>query len=110
MLVDRNAPKSRPVVIDENMDRVEAYASRVGADTFQGTGIEANRLWIQDARSSGRQVIDIGPDFDRRLQRRKKGVRQDGPFYNMERMETMGYKNHLKDFERTGKYAGRMLD
>lgn len=100
------AAKSGTVVIGENMARVEGYASRIGAETFQGTGMEANRLWIQQARSAGNQVIDIGPDFARRVQRVEQGIRPDSLFYNMERMETTGYENYLKVFERTGKYTG----
>ena len=97
------------VVIGENMDRVGPYASRIGAETFKGTGMEANRLWIQEARDAGRQIIDIGPDFTRRAERVKEGIlRPDSPFYNMERMETTGYENYLKVFERTGRYEGRM--
>jgi hypothetical protein len=68
--------------------------------------MEANRLWIQEARSAGKQVIDIGPDFARRAERVQTGVRPDSPFYNMERMETKGYENYLKIFERTDKYQG----
>jgi hypothetical protein len=100
------AAKNGTVVIGENMARVEGYASRIGAETFQGTGMEANRLWIQEARSAGKQVIDIGPDFARRAQRVEQGIRPDSIFYNMERMETTGYENYLKIFERTGKYSG----
>ena len=100
------AAKGAPVVIGENMARVEGYASRIGAETFQGTGMEANRLWIQEARNAGKQVIDIGPDFARRAQRVEQGIRPDSIFYNMERMETKGYENYLKVFERTGKYTG----
>jgi hypothetical protein len=31
------------VVIGENMERLEACASRIAAETFQGTGMEENR-------------------------------------------------------------------
>ncbi len=96
------------VVVGENMARVEGYASRIGAETFQGMGMEANRLWIQEARLAGKQVVDIGPDFARRLQRVENGIRPDSPFYNMERIETTGYENYIKVFERTGKYQGRV--
>lgn len=70
--------------------------------------MEANRLWIQEARAAGKQVIDIGPDFERRLERVADGVRPDSLFYNMERMETKGYDNYLKGFDRTGKYQGTL--
>lgn len=88
------------------MERVDAYASRVGGETFGGTGMEANRLWIQGARTSGRQIIDIGPDFARRTNRAEQGLRPDTPFYNMERMESSGASNYLKVFERNGQYNG----
>jgi hypothetical protein len=103
-MMARDAMEKSVVVIGENMDRVSEYASRIGAETFQGTGMEANRLWIQEAQSAGKQVIDIGPDFARRLERVGDGIRPDSPFYNMERMETTGYVNYLKVFERAGKF------
>ncbi|MEA3212918.1 MAG: hypothetical protein QOE70_5975 [Chthoniobacter sp.] len=97
---------NQPVVIGENMARVNAYAARVGGETFKGAGMDANRLWIQEAQASGRQVIDIGPDFARRAQRVEQGILPDSLSYNMERLETAGSSNYLKLFERSGKYQG----
>jgi RHS repeat-associated protein len=94
------------VVIGENMTRVESYASQIGAETFEGEGMAANRIWMQDAMESGKRVVDIGPDFPRRLDRFLSGEPIDRPIYNMERMEAKGYDFYIKVFERTGKYQG----
>jgi hypothetical protein len=97
-------PRAGRVVIGENMTRVREYAQRVGAETFTGTGMEANREWIRTATASGKEVVDIGPDFGRRLERMLQGKRPGSPFYNMERMETRG--GSISVFERIGKYEG----
>jgi RHS repeat-associated protein len=83
------------VVIGENMKRVNAYAASIGAETFQGTGMAANQAWMQQARVAGKQVIDIGPDFQRRT---ATGYRS--PFYEMERRTLNGYDNRSKVFQR----------
>ncbi|MGH8614353.1 MAG: RHS repeat domain-containing protein, partial [Gammaproteobacteria bacterium] len=94
------------VVIGENMKRVEKYAAKIGADSFKSEGMNANRVWIQQAKGNGKQVIDIGPHFERRADRIHRGSRPDSPFYNMERSETRGYEGYEKVFERTGKNSG----
>lgn len=88
------------------MTRIEKYATKIGADTFKGEGMDANRAWIKQAKADGKHVIDIGPHFDRRAERIKEGIRPDSPFYNMERGETKGYEGYEKMFERTGKNSG----
>jgi RHS repeat-associated protein len=94
------------IVVGENMDRVRTAAQRLGAERFEGTGMEANRAWVQMTRAQGYEVYDIGPDFTRRAQRVGQGIRPDSPFYNMERMEMRGYENYFRRFERTGRYTG----
>ncbi|MGH8590271.1 MAG: RHS repeat-associated core domain-containing protein, partial [Gammaproteobacteria bacterium] len=94
------------VVIGENMTRVEKYAAKIGANRFKGEGMDANRTWIQQAKADRKQVIDIGPHFERRAERIQEGSRPDSPFYNMERSETRGYEGYEKVFERTGKNSG----
>jgi hypothetical protein len=94
------------IVIGENMERVRAMAQRLGAETFQGTGMEANRAWIQLKKAQGYEIYDIGPDFARRLQRVEQGIRPDSLFYNMERAETLNHNKYIRVFERTGKYQG----
>jgi hypothetical protein len=76
------------VVIGENMARVQRYAEQIEAEVFKGEGMAENLGWIQDAVRAGKEVIDIGPDFTRRLTRALEGVRPDSAFYNMERMQT----------------------
>ncbi len=94
------------VVIGENMDRVQRFADKLGADTFRGEGMEANMRWIREQKTAEKEVIDIGPDFSRREKRVSQGTRPDSPFYNMERKETGGYEGYKKGFERHGKHEG----
>jgi RHS repeat-associated protein len=68
------------VVIGENMDRVQRFADRLGADTFRGEGMEANMRWIREQKTAGKEIIDIGPDFSRREKRVSQGTRPDSPF------------------------------
>src|SRR4051794_30224807 len=46
-----------------------------------------NSRMIRDAMKSGRQIVDIGPDFEDRA----SGAREASRFYNMERRLTKGY-------------------
>ncbi len=48
----------------------------------------------------GRQIIDIGPDFERRA------VRGVSDFYEMERSQLKGYDNYIKVFQRNGNTGG----
>jgi len=52
-------------------------------------------------KRQGREIIDIGPDF----QRRSLG-RDPSPFYNKERSQLQNYENYRKVFQRTGKTSG----
>uniref|UniRef100_UPI003220592E hypothetical protein n=1 Tax=Thermogutta sp. TaxID=1962930 RepID=UPI003220592E len=101
-----------PIVIGENMKRVEAYAQQVGAQTIndfipaERWSMEANEAWIRQMRAEGREIIDIGPHFERRLWRVKAGERPDSPAYNLERRILQGYEGYRKVFQRSGKYWG----
>ncbi len=88
------------------MKRVQRYADDVGADTFKGKTMAENRAWVQQQVREGKEIIDIGPDFNRRLTRTLEGRRPDSPFYNMERMETKGSNLYQRIFERSGKFEG----
>jgi hypothetical protein len=88
------------------MKRVRGYAARIGGEVFEGTGMAENRAWIQQARAAGREIIDIGPDFTRRLEWSREGKRPDSIFYNMERMETSGYSGYESVFQRSGPLGG----
>jgi len=94
------------IVIGENMERVRIAAKQLGAETFEGKGMQANREWMQNKVSQGYEVHDIGPDFLRRQQRVEQGLRPDSPFYNMERVESLSSDRYFKLFERMGKYEG----
>ena len=93
------------VVIGENMKRVIDYARRVGAEAFKGNSMEANRAWIREQMQYGKEIIDIGPDFVRRLDRLRQGLRPDSKFYNMERQETVGYPL-TRAWDRVGRFWG----
>jgi RHS repeat-associated protein len=103
-----DAMRSKPgrIVIGENMNRVADAAQRLGADVFEGAGMEANRAWIQSKRAQGYEIFDIGPDFSRRAERAAEGIRPDSAYYNMERMETKGYDGYVKLWQRTGRNSG----
>jgi len=96
----------RTIVIGENMTRVEKYAERIGAETYQGAAVEANRQWVREAREAGAEVVDIGPDFERRAERASRGENPLSDAYNMERRETKGYDRYRKEFNRNGKKCG----
>ena len=88
------------------MARVQAYAEKIGGEIFTGKTMAANRAWIKAARDSGRPIIDIGPDFVRRVERFRAGLRPDSIFYNMERTELVGYGNLQRAWVRTGRFDG----
>ncbi|MEH0825746.1 MULTISPECIES: hypothetical protein [unclassified Micromonospora] len=101
---------SRPLIIGENMKRVKEYAKQVDGHAYRpwkndpfdfALGMRRNERMIKDAMRSGREIIDIGPDFARRA-----AGRAPSPFYNMERRVTSTYANYTKVFERFGKLDG----
>ena len=108
------AAKSAPVIIGENMNRVNAYASKVGGETIDGW--LAGRKWTQPLNdefiatmeAQGRQFHDIGPDFGRRLQNRidPNFGRPPSSVYGGERQSLLDYGNYQRLYDRTGKYQG----
>jgi hypothetical protein len=64
-------------------------------------GMRRNERMISDAVRSGREIVDIGPDFARRA-----AGRDPSPFYNMERRITSGYSGYSRAFERSGPLEG----
>ena len=106
-----NVDKS-PIVIGENMHRVRKYAEKIGAQTIEDFipkgqwSLEANRQWIRRMMEEGRQIIDIGPDFERRFRRIERGEIPYSDVYNLERMELKGYGLYQKSFIRLGKWKG----
>jgi len=100
----------KPIVIGENMKRVQQYADEIGGHAYQpwknepfdyDLGMKRNERWIQDMKKEGREIIDIGPDFKRR-----SVGRDPSDFYNMERSQLKDYGNYTKAFERTGTSGG----
>jgi len=98
------APKA--IVLGEEMRRVRMAAKGLGAETFKGNGMAANRAWIAEKLSENYSVYDIGPDFRRRLDRLTRGENPNSPFYEMERAATKDYPRYYKLFQRSGKYRG----
>jgi hypothetical protein len=107
----RKSMKSSPIIIGENMRRVQQYADRVGGHAYSAwkldpwdaaTAMKRNERWIQGQIRQGREIIDIGPDFKRRAE---KGI--VSPFYEMERRNIRQQKGNCKKvFVRKGKTGG----
>jgi len=101
-----------PVVIGENMARVKAYAGAIGGQTIDDW--LAGRQWSQKlnddfiatTKAQGQNVVDIGPDFDRRLQNRIDPSlgRPSSDAYGSERRELLDYEKYVRTYERIGKY------
>ncbi len=110
----------KPVVIGENMRRVETYARRpeIGAGIItdwipsREWTLEKNIAWIRQMMREGRRVIDIGPDFNRRLDRflrLRRGEQVEeiaSSAYNLERRLLKGYPLYERRYFRFGKWFG----
>jgi len=101
------------------MERVIAYARKIGAETIDDWlagrkwSLELNEAWIRQMMQERRRVIDIGPDFTRRLNRylaiRRGQTNVPSPIssvYNMERRLLQRYPLYEKRFQRWGKWHG----
>jgi RHS repeat-associated protein len=106
--------ESVPVIVGENMRRVERYARKVG-----GTQINewlAGRTWtpglndefIAAMKQDGRDIVDIGPDFLRRRANRVDPTdgRPPSPIYGGERQQLLGYDRYSSVYQRWSKYQG----
>ena len=78
------ARQAKPIgrlVIGETSARVEAYAAKVGAETFTPVAkdyigmMRENSKWLRDKIAQGYEIIDIGFDINRTIR---------GPFYAAE--------------------------
>ena len=104
----------KPVVIGENMERVKAYARRIGAETIDDWPAgrqwsrELNVAWVRKIMNEQRKVIDIGPHFERRWRfiRGLEGGRPPSDVYELERCLLKGYPFYEKRFIRRGRYGG----
>ncbi|MCX7806510.1 MAG: hypothetical protein N3A38_15190, partial [Planctomycetota bacterium] len=113
-VVAEYAAKHPPVVIGENMKRVNFYARKIGGQTIDDW--LAGRPWSQKLnddfiaamKSQGREFTDIGPDFSRRLQRRINPTLGHPPSaaYGSERQLLLNYENYRRVYCRFGKYQG----
>ena len=102
------------VVIGENMTRVKAYARAVAGHTIDDW--LAGRPWTQELndefiavmKAQGREFLDIGPDFGRRLSNRINPAlgRPPSKIYGGERQQLLDYNNYHRLYERAGKYDG----
>jgi hypothetical protein len=110
-------------VIGENMkDRILPYADEIGARYYEGMdynyefikstygegvanemSLMHNQNWIESLMASGAEIVDIGPDFPRRLEFGKTGISRN---YEMERMLTKNYPEYNKAFLRINKLEG----
>ncbi len=104
----------KPVVIGENMRRVETYARQIGAGIItdwipsNAWTLEKNIAWIRQMMREGRYIIDIGPHFERRWRfvRGLPGGRPPSDAYAIERRLLKGYPRYEKRFIRSGRYGG----
>jgi len=112
--VASRVPRKPPIVIGENMGgRVDPFARSTGATTI--TDWLHGRIWdkslntqfIDAMKAEGREIIDIGPDFERRLARRinPRAGQPPSPIYGGERKSLRGFSSYHRAFKRTGKYA-----
>jgi len=107
----------KPVIIGENMaGRVNSYAKSKGAETIDDWlggrkwTKELNEEYIETIKSEHREVVDIGPDFDRRLLNRIDPTNPSGrppsSVYGDERRRLLDYDNYRREYERFGRYDG----
>lgn len=101
------------IVMGENMKRVEAAASKLGAHAYSPwasspfdypLAMRRNERWIKDQIRDGAILIDVGPDFSRRADRIASGQRGSSEFYEMERtnVRRSRYTNYCQEFRREG--------
>lgn len=99
-----------PVIIGENMQRVKEYADKMGGVIYKpwksnpfnkDLAMKRNKLWIRDKMNKGREIVDIGPNFQRRKTEGKIST-----FYAMEREILKSYNKYKKVFRRKGKLRG----
>jgi RHS repeat-associated protein len=104
------AASQKPIIVGENMKRVKEYLDKVGGHAYRprkndpfdfDLAMKRNERWIKDQMRNGREVIDIGPDFQRRAV-----TGRNSPFYEMKRRNVKGYDNYNKAFERSGNVGG----
>jgi hypothetical protein len=99
-----------PIVIGETMNRVQKYADEIGGHAYTpwkndpfdfDLAMSRNERWIDDQMHDGRTIIDVGPDFTRRV----PNGRGPSPFYEMERrhIREWDYDNYVKAFNRSGR-------
>ncbi|MBO9371239.1 MAG: RHS repeat-associated core domain-containing protein [Chloroflexi bacterium] len=110
------AIRKPPIVIGENMERVRRYAQKIGAETIDDWlggrkwTPELNDEFINTVKREGREVVDIGPDFNRRLRYRLDPTdhlgRPPSIVYGRERRQLSGYPNYRRVYERFWKYGG----
>ena len=63
--------------------------------------IKRNKRWIEDQRRQGREIVDIGPDFERR-----EAAECRSPFYEIERKSLKGYGKRQQVFKCSGGKGG----
>jgi hypothetical protein len=106
----------RPVVIGETMERVNTYAQKIGAESIDDWlngriwTPELNDEFIEAMKLQNREVLDIGPDFNRRLRHRIDPTdptgRTPSSIYGDERRRLSGYNNYRRLYGRFGQYQG----
>lgn len=111
-----NAPK-KPIIIGEDQyGRIDIFAKDHGGETITDWLNKTGKTWsesvndefIDAMKSEGREFIDIGPAFGRRLQNRIDPTlgRPPSSIYGGERKQLLDYDKRTQLYKRDGKYGG----
>ncbi len=107
------ASAKQPVIIGEDMaKRIRPYAESVGGKTINDWipsdewTMQKNAAWIEEMKSEGRVIVDIGPNFPRRLGNERVGKPVASEAYGVERKALVNYPRYSKVFSRSGRFSG----
>jgi len=108
------AGRQAPIVIGENMERVNSFARAIAAETIDDWLAgrewtqELNNQFIRQMKAERRVFLDIGPCFQRRLENRLDPFlgRPPSYVYGTERRALLGYDRYRRLYIRVGKYWG----
>ena len=97
----------KPIIIGENMGRVDRFAKAIDGETItdwlkgRAWSQKLNDEFIEAMKKEGREIHDIGPDFARRATGKAPSA-----VYGGERKALKGYSNYTRWFQRSGKRSG----
>ena len=92
--------------------RIKPYAERVGGKTINDWIpsdewiLQKNGAWNEQMKSEGRENVDIGPKFPRRLGNGNAGKLVSSEAYGVERKALANYPGYSKVFSRSVRFSG----